>query len=465
MKKGDSSGSFDPRYYTLDSLSESSLFVVRHNLEQFLEDYDITEYPVDCFALVKTIQQANRIHLDVEVEEKLSKAFDASAKYFQEVDSYLIIMKPVPRDWQRRSSWRRCNFSMAHELGHIFCGHLFISWDMKSEEIRHKEDLEADEFAARLLMPEHLILSSHFSSCEELSKKFLVSDQACFKRLNNLKRLDLIRLSAREAHEVCSRCGAPRLDGAAFCFTCGDYNRYEFIFRKDPPAVPPAVQYHGTHFTSCPFCGNAHIPDDALYCIQCGKPVTNPCLPNRLRDQTTSSGLARLDLQSRHLCSPGVLYCPDCGSRTLFGVSGVDDRLGPDAGASAACDESVSDSKPADKSDPCRMNRDRRLAKCLYCGRSRHDADARFCTMCGKPVVNACTGCSHRNIAIAKYCEKCGQMTAFMAAGLLPVSGEYHLPPALPEGEYTRAKRFEDKRRQERVDRDRRLKELWKQYE
>ena len=107
MKKGDSSVSFDPRYYTLDSLSESSLFIVCNSLEQFLEDYDITEYPVDCFALVKTIQQANRIHLDVEVEEKLSKAFDASAKYFQEVDSYLIIMKPVPRDWQRRSSWRR----------------------------------------------------------------------------------------------------------------------------------------------------------------------------------------------------------------------------------------------------------------------------------------------------------------------------------------------------------------------
>jgi len=109
------------------------------------------------------------------------------------------------------------------------------------------------------------------------------------------------------------------------------------------------------------------------------------------------------------------------------------------------------------------MNRDRRLAKCLYCGQSRHDSDACFCTMCGKPVVNACTGCSHRNIATAKYCEKCGQMTAFMAAGLFPV--EYHLPPAQPEGIYTREKRMDDMRRQKRADRDRRLKELLKQYE
>ena len=34
------------------------------------------------------------------------------------------------------------------------------------------EDLEADEFAARLLMPERLILKSQFSSYQELSKSF-----------------------------------------------------------------------------------------------------------------------------------------------------------------------------------------------------------------------------------------------------------------------------------------------------
>ena len=46
------------------------------------------------------------------------------------------------------------------------------------------DDLEADEFAARLLMPERLILKSQFSSYQELSKEFLVSDQACYKRLS-----------------------------------------------------------------------------------------------------------------------------------------------------------------------------------------------------------------------------------------------------------------------------------------
>ncbi len=128
----------------------------------------------------------------------MSPAFNAVATYLPEVDSFQIVMKPVPEHWQQNSAWRRCNFTLAHELGHIFCGHLEIPKNLKTAERRRKDDLEADEFAARLLMPERLILKSRFSSFEELSKEFLVSDQVCFKRMNNLKRLDLIRQPNRE---------------------------------------------------------------------------------------------------------------------------------------------------------------------------------------------------------------------------------------------------------------------------
>ena len=108
--------------------------------------------------------------------------------------------------------------------------------------------------------------------------------------------------------------------------------------------------------------------------------------------------------------------------------------------------------KTAEKNDPYSMNQDLRLSKCLYCGQARHDRDARFCIMCGNPIVNKCSECPHRNIAIARYCEKCGRPTLFFLRGLLqpfpaePSTHVYHQPPDPPEGLYARMKRLEDER-------------------
>jgi len=407
----------------------------------------------------------------------------------------------------------RIRFTIAHELGHVFLRHhdelgVTILQRLWVEKTLYDvlED-EANCFARNLLCPPlatadllrlHGITATQFDSRHQrnvwlkvssapclpgtpesvtdhalVRQAYMITDKAANVRCHFLKD-DIQNLLPKDrvppyvirqgADWRCTRCGALRLNGGAYCYACGAHNRFGFVYRDDSPALPATVRYHGTHFRTCLFCGNDHISDDALYCIMCGKPVANPCVPDKSWRKTAS--------QTRHLCSPGVRYCPECGSRTLFSLSGMDDSVDSNAGASAACDENTlnplntsdtSNRKTAEKNDPLRMNRDRRLAKCLYCGHSRHDADACFCIMCGKPVVNACTGCSHRNIATATYCEKCGQMTAFIAAGLFPV--EYHLPPAQPEGIYTREKRMDDIRRQKLAENTRRLKELLKQYE
>ena len=83
MKKSKIDGSYDPRYYTLDRLNEISLSNVSLNLKQFMKDYDITEYPIDCFRLVKKIQDAKLIHLEVLEEGRMSAAFNAVATIFR----------------------------------------------------------------------------------------------------------------------------------------------------------------------------------------------------------------------------------------------------------------------------------------------------------------------------------------------------------------------------------------------
>ena len=309
MNRSERAGAFDPRYYTLDRLGEVGLACVRLSLKRFLKDYGVPEYPLDCFRLVRTVQEAGLIRLEVVEEGRLSPAFDASAAYFPEVDGWQIVIRPVPKDWRSRSSWRRCNFSLAHELGHIFCGHLGVPKNMKSEETRRQEDLEADEFAAELLMPERLILQCRFSSYHELSAAFLVSDQACFTRLNNLKRLDLAGAPRRA---VCSVCGNARISpAAAFCEICGtplDEKTKSGVriteYARDLTAEDGRVLF-------CPVCGNEEYAAFTRFCRVCGFPAYNFC-----------SGGYSVPL-CRHANAAGARYCELCGSRTEFSLRGL----------------------------------------------------------------------------------------------------------------------------------------------
>ena len=81
MSNNSIAGSFDPRYYTLDRLNEVSLSNVRIKLKQFLKDYDVTDYPVDCYRLVRTIQDVGLIHLEVKEEARMSAAFNSIQGY------------------------------------------------------------------------------------------------------------------------------------------------------------------------------------------------------------------------------------------------------------------------------------------------------------------------------------------------------------------------------------------------
>ena len=294
---------YDPRYYTLDRLTEESLFIVRSRLNRFLQDYDVS-WPVDCFALLEQIRSSGKISLEIKVNDGFSKGFDAVAMYFIKYNSYLIAMKPVPAGWKTRSRWRRCNFTVAHELGHIFCGHLLIPDSQKSAEQKSLEDLEADEFAARLLMPENLILKSQFRTGSELAEHFLVSEQACFKRLNNLKRLDLYQVPARA---VCPVCGNDRISPAAdYCVICGCalYNDR----RKGVRVVEyPCTIADGNHrVVICPSCGHNVSKETADCCSACGTPVFNFC--------ANEKSFWPCD----HINPPNARFCEFCGGPTVY---------------------------------------------------------------------------------------------------------------------------------------------------
>ena len=62
------------------------------------------------------------------------------------------------------------------------------------------EDLEADEFAARLLMPQKLLSSFNYYSIPVIAAWLNVSNSALVYRLNRLNRVDLITTRKVKLH-------------------------------------------------------------------------------------------------------------------------------------------------------------------------------------------------------------------------------------------------------------------------
>lgn len=94
----------------------------------------------------------------------------------------------------------RQSFSIAHELGHYLSGHedfsyerkTFIEKDKRYLDPHHRDEEEADEFAAELLMPDFMLKRDVLENkldISALSKKYEVSEQAMTIQLVNLKLL------------------------------------------------------------------------------------------------------------------------------------------------------------------------------------------------------------------------------------------------------------------------------------
>lgn len=282
-----------PKYETLSRLDERSLFWISRCLDRFLADYGPLTWPVNCFHLIRHIRQVSGMRLDLyEFSEALPGA-ETTTSFFPAEGRYVIRITASAKNWPARSAARRCNFTLAHELGHIFLGHLDIPDARKTEARREREDAEADEFASRLLMPEALMRSARFPSLREMASAFLVSEQACFHRMNNLRALDRLALPA----PACPACGNRRVSPcASWCRLCGaslgEAVPAETVRMLKRPFLP-----------ECPVCGSG-VPAAGGECPDCGYPRDNPCQ-------------AEYD-QPRHPNPPDARFCETCGAETLY---------------------------------------------------------------------------------------------------------------------------------------------------
>ena len=81
----------------------------------------------------------------------------------------------------------RQRFTVAHEIGHLLLGHTNINYDHDLYSTK-PEDIEADQFAAELLIPLQMIKGDVRDGCNNiplLAKKYNVSEEVVWLRLKS----------------------------------------------------------------------------------------------------------------------------------------------------------------------------------------------------------------------------------------------------------------------------------------
>ena len=91
---------------------------------------------------------------------------------------HVVLYNKATEDYPERLNW-----TLAHEVGHIYLGHT---------KDGHTEEIEANWFAAQLLMHENILRDmaslNHGLSTQEVADFFKVSITAAGKRINSLNR-------------------------------------------------------------------------------------------------------------------------------------------------------------------------------------------------------------------------------------------------------------------------------------
>ncbi len=187
-------------YYTLDKIPKHRIEYITKSVKIFLEDFNLKNWPLDCVELILRIEKNQSLPIQIKSMANLSDSFDAATVYSKENNSFLIVVNRNKIHYPfKNSKHRRLNFTLAHELGHIYLRHHELPENCKTERDLYIEELEADEFAGKILMPKNKIYTGNFTSIKEVAK-YLMFRECCTKRLTNIKCSNLT-FSKRKNYE------------------------------------------------------------------------------------------------------------------------------------------------------------------------------------------------------------------------------------------------------------------------
>lgn len=139
------------------------------------EECDIHSFPIDCFAIAKTLHYVVRTYSSLDFGDYL-EAIEISEDAFSRVESnpdtgmnqYVIYYN------DRTGSSCRIRWSIFHEIGHIYLGH----HDNPDDSLYKKEEAEANFFARYASAPCPLVYLAKCQCDDDVAKKFDLSTSA-----------------------------------------------------------------------------------------------------------------------------------------------------------------------------------------------------------------------------------------------------------------------------------------------
>lgn len=182
---------------------------------------------MDCVQLGKFLNANTAFHIGIMTVE-LPVSIDVQTVYLKAVDRYLIGLNRSKLNYPFCSS-SDYPFQLYHRPRNgAYLTRTFVVTGFREgrcDAMRKEQDIEADEFAGQLLMPECLLLCCTFRWPSKMAEYFKVSHTAIWQRLNNLKRLDDLGDAEKEKRytRCCDVCGnANILIGyTKYCSICG----------------------------------------------------------------------------------------------------------------------------------------------------------------------------------------------------------------------------------------------------
>jgi len=325
-----------------DRIRPYRILAIDRAINNFKGNFEIKSLPIDCVQLAQKINAQSGINIKIMSTADLPKEILARTHYIREADLYLIaINRNQLFDSSNKrakypfvySSDRMLNFTLAHEFGHIFLGHAEIPDQDKTDEIKEEEELEANEFAGRLLMPAKMLNSCNYYSMESVAEYFIVSKTALRYRLNIMGQSRLIKSKKIRS---CSLCGNTSFSPfAEFCRICGEsiyLRELNGIRRVKYPDQIPMDRYN--RVILCPFCKKPIGNGTFDRCLTCGTYIFNLCSSFFMDDVNAANSVVNGNACANS--NPGnARFCEICGKPTYFYVKGwldpwqeVDDLFG-----------------------------------------------------------------------------------------------------------------------------------------
>lgn len=312
---------------------------------KLLKESKINTFPINLVSLIDWYNQTHSLEIAVkpfswymknynvslDFMKKYARSNDGCSHYIKENQQVIIFYN----DFIRYTS--RIRWTIAHELGHLFLGHLdddkaLLFMDNLTRPEYNKYELEANVFARELLAPMSLVyyLYKTFNKEIAIDKAFYISHEATDKMLKFIiswteKGHDFSKETCLYSQfykfiysRYCNGCHnfmiAPN-ENIKYCHICGNKLDFGYGGFIDKMKYEDYETNENNQVMKCIRCGNEDIDFSNkryAYCHICGAPVINKCLGENQELE----------------CCPDPIpanarFCPYCGGTTTFGAANI----------------------------------------------------------------------------------------------------------------------------------------------